>query len=342
MSVPETAATLTMTPPSFFWQSYFFGWCLWFVVAIGCLGLVLVFHMAGGRWGKTLRPLIEAGAQTLPWWGFLFLPIVFNLDRFYAWAHPNLVAANHVMEHRHVYFNPTFFLIRAAIYWAYWAWMAPQVVRWGKENSPALKKAGTLGLLFYVFTVSFASFDWMMSLDAIWGSSIYGMLVITGAALSALSFCVIRLYQREKQGLVPNLDVQGLHDVGNLMFAFTLLWTYAMLSQYLIIWYANLPEEVGWYKLRAHGPWGVMAGLLMVTQFALPFFLLLARRNKRNLSSLVKIAVWIFVVRIVNVFWMIMPDFRKTGLSLHAYDFLIPAAMGIIWLMIYFRYERRS
>jgi len=332
-------AVTAMTPPSFFWQAYLFGWFLWFSVAIGCLGLLLVFHMAGGRWGRTLRPLLEAGAQTIPWWALLFIPVLMDLGRFYAWAHPDLVAASHIMEHRHVFYNPTFFTIRAVFYFAFWSWLAPSVVRWGRENSTNLRQAGTLGLLGYVLTFSFAAFDWMMSLDPIWGSSIYGMIVITGAALSALSFCVIRLYQLQSKS--PTLDVQALHDVGNLMLAFTLLWTYAMLSQYLIIWYANLPEEIGWYRLRANGLWGALGGILVITQFALPFFLLLARRNKRNLSALVKIAVWIFAVRFINVFWMVMPEFRKTGTPLHGMDFLIPAALGVIWVLVYLRYERR-
>jgi hypothetical protein len=373
------AAVMAKLNPAGFWQSYLLGYLFWTGIALGSLGLLLLFHLTGGKWGKAILPILESSASTLPWWGLMLLPVLFRLQHIYPWARPELVAADPLLQHKHLYLNVPFFLARSVFYFTLWGWLAARLVAWKTKTADQIQATASLGLLAFVVTSTFAAFDWSMSLDPHWGSSIYGVMFVVGNTLSALAFSVVVLSSSpavtggadlpsNSSSTAPSRQLNSTggrdggsmrhdgpptgalggdvaaasHDLGNLLLAFTMLWAYIQLSQYLIIWYGNLPEEITWYAIRGRGSWGLIAGFLVFAQFLLPFLLLLARRNKRNLGTLAKVAAWILAVRLVDLFWVVVPTFHALGISVGLEDLVVPAALGGLWLTLFFdQYERR-
>jgi hypothetical protein len=313
-----------------FLRSYLFAWLVVLGIALGCLGLLLLHSLVGGEWGKAIRRVLQAGADTLPWLGALFIPIVLGLRHIYPWMDAALLRTDSFSAgHKRIYFLVPFFVLRAIGYFALWSWLAYRQSRTGKGSG--------VGLLIYVFTVSFASFDWVMSLEPQWSSSIYGVMLMVGDVLGALAFSILMLERQSRSPGGRVIPEDTAHDLGNLLLAFVMLWTYMSLSQYLIIWSANLPEEIGWYLVRQKGGWQAVAIVLILFQFVLPFALLLSRARKRKLASLAVVAGGILILRVIDVFWLTAPDFSPGRFSVHVLDGLLLLVLGGTWLALFRR-----
>lgn len=314
-------------------RSYLFAYLVVLGIGLGSLGFLLLHSLVGGAWGKASRGVLQACADTLPWLGGLFIPILVGLKSIYPWTDAaHLISESASASHKHVYFMIPFFVLRAVAYFSTWIWLARREKR----------QAGGAGwgLLLFVLTASFASFDWIMSLEPHWSSSIYGAMLIVGNGLSTLAFTVLVLAWGVPKATAITEDTA--HDLGNLMLAFVMLWAYMGLSQYLIIWSANLPEEIGWYLARQKGGWQVVAILLILFQFTLPFLLLLARKRKRKLQSLARVAALILALRVVDLFWLTVPDFSPGRFSLHVLDAVALAALGYGWLFLFKRTHQKG
>ncbi len=265
--------------PGRFFHAYLVAYVYWLGLGLGCLGVVMVYHLTGGGWGIAIRRLLEAGAGTLPYMAVLFLPLVFGLHDLYEWTHTEAVMADPVLSKKVAYLNIPFFLVRAVVYFAAWLALGHFLDRWSGEQDrtgdPALvvklRKLSGAGIVLYAFTMTFAAFDWVMSLQPHWFSTIFGMLFIAGQGLGALAIVVVfasRLSVREDFG--PVLAPTILNDVGNLLLAFVMIWAYLAFSQLLIIWSGNLPEEITWYLHRISGGWSVIAMALAAFYFFRP------------------------------------------------------------------------
>jgi hypothetical protein len=273
----------------------------------------------------------------------LFLPIAFGIHHLYEWSHPEVVAADPELQHKSLYLNVPFFLVRAAIYFSAWMVFAYFLNRWSAEQDrtgrPDLSRSFQLlsapGILVYVLTMTFAAFDWTMSLEPHWFSTIFGLMVVAAQVLSTLAFVIIvaALLARETSYDFFGRDL--FHDLGNLLLAFLMLWAYMSFSQYLIIWSGNLPEEISWYLHRATHGWQWIAAALAVLHFAVPFVLLLARGNKRKRDIIAGIAIWVLIMRIVDVFWLVAPTFRPAVYA-HWLDIAALVAVGGVWLTVFF------
>ncbi len=332
-----------------FWQSYLLAYVFWLEITLGCLAIVMTHHLAGGRWGLVIRRLMETGAMTLPLMVLLFVPLLFGLDKLYLWTDPGKVAQSELLQHKSVYLNVPFFLTRTVIYFVVWLGLAYWLNRWSLEQDrtagPAvairLRRLSALGLILYVLTATFAGYDWLMSLEPEWFSSIYGILFIVGQVLAALAFAVIMLAWSHRQASVERVAgsawANHFNDLGNFILAFVMIWAYISFSQFLIIWSANLPEEAVWYYHRSQGGWQWVGLALILFHFALPFFLLLSRRIKRQALLLVILAAFIFFMRWVDLFWLMVPAFHPQGLHLHWLDGVAPIAIGGIWLAVFTR-----
>jgi hypothetical protein len=276
----------------------------------------------------------------MPWTALLFLPVLAGLHAIFPWTH-----ANHVVEpHKQWWFQPAFFIGRAALYIGAWSWLARRARRLLEDSDPQpseRQRFAGLGLVLYVLTVTFAAFDWLMSLDPHWASSLYGAMVLVGHTLTALAFAVALLSALARR--IPedfSVSNDTLHDLGNLLLAFVRLWAYMALSQYLIIWWANLPEEVGWYRARNRGGWEVVAALLLVLQFALPFFVLLSRRMKRSVARLGTVALGVLAIRGLDAYWLIMPSFSPGDFQWRWLHVAVPAALSSLWFAVFLRHLR--
>jgi len=326
--------------------SYLTAYLFWLGIALGSLAIVMLHYLVGGFWGFLIRRPLEAAMMTLPLMGLLFLPLLVDPGAIYPWARPSDVAHDPVLQHKQPYLNFGFFAIRAAIYFALWIGLALVMDRVAKrqdrtEDPAPTRRAGTFaapGLVLYFLSMTFAAVDWGMSLEPHWYSTIYGVMLMIGQAISTLSAMVIvaSLLARTRP-LSGQAQPDAFHDVGNLMLAFTMLWAYMSFSQYLIIWFGNLTEEIPWYLHRSLGIWWYVALALIVFHFFLPFFLLLNREAKRQYQSLWKIAVLILIMHAINDAWLVLPALRST--NIFRFWALIPAFVGIggLWLAAFTR-----
>ena len=327
--------------PAQFFQSYLMAYMFVLGITLGCLAIGMIHQLSGGAWGVLIRRPIGAASRVLPVLTLLFLPIVFGMHHLYEWTHADLVARDEVLRHKQLYLNTTFFLVRAALYFLTWNALSYFLNAWSLEQDRTgdprvarrMQMLSAGGLVAYGLTITFASFDWLMSLEPHWFSTIYGVLIIGGQGLSAMAFLIAAIVWLGRRPPLQDVVVPAhLHDLGNLLLAFVMLWAYFSFSQYLIIWSGNLPEEIAWYLHRLQTGWRGVGVALVLFHFAVPFCLLLSRAVKRQGRMIVKVAVGILIVRLVDLFWLIAPEFHRTGIAVSWMDVVLPLTLGSIWL----------
>jgi hypothetical protein len=330
-----------------FLRGYLIAYIFWLGLCLGCLALLMVQHLSGGLWGLVIRRVLEAAAKCLPLMFLLFLPILFGRQHLYMWmTDPALTARNSW------YLNTPGWIGRWIFYFAIWMLFAFVLIKRGDRQDspltigawPRFQGLSGIGLVLYSLSVSFAVVDWVMSLDPHWGSTIYGLIFIAGQGLSALAFSVVMLtvfthYSPYREIIKP----MQFHDIGKLMLAFVMLFAYFSFSQWLIIWAGNLPDEIGWYLNRIRGGWGVVALIIILFHFALPFALLLSRERKRAGSRLIGLAVFLMFMRVVDIYWYVVPNFahEQGHFYLSLWYIVAPISVGGLWLT-YFFYNLRQ
>jgi len=310
-------------------------------VTIGCMAFLMLQYLSGGAWGVVIRRLCEAAIRNFPILLLLFLPIAFGIPRLYIWSHADVVAQDAVLRHNHLYLNVPFFLVRAAFFFAGWILLSILLNKWSLEQDRQpgdrlqlkLQLVSGPGLVFFGFSVTFMAIDWVMSIDPHWYSSMFGLLFIAGEGLSAMAFLItVLVLLSNKEPFSDLLTARHLHDLGKLLLTFVMVWAYFSFSQFLIIWAGNLPEEIPWYVERLRGGWQYIALVLVFGHFALPFALLLSRDLKRNFKLLSAICLFILCMRVVDIYWQVMPDASKSALALSWIDFAAVIGLGGIWL----------
>lgn len=332
-----------------FFQSYLIGYMYWMYITLGSMGLLMVQHLSGGAWGIVSRRVFEAAVRTLPVMAILFLPIAFNLPRLYEWARPEALHDAGIQA-KAAYLNPTFFYARAIGYFVIWIGVTFTLSGWStkQDADPAVipgpqdRKFRVLsgaGIVLFMLTITFMSVDWMMSLDPHWTSTIFGVLFVGGAGLSTLAFTVVVLSSlAETKPMSDLVSVDRFHDLGKLMYAFVLLWAYFSVSQLIIVWSGNLPEEIPFYLRRFSGPWGWVSYAVLIGHFAIPFAFLLSRTIKRNRKLAARVALFILAMRAVEIAWMIAPMVRHGEHNgPNVFDFAAVLGVGVVWLPMFFR-----
>jgi hypothetical protein len=327
--------------PTQFFQSYLMAYMLCLSVTLGCLAIGMLHQLSGGAWGVVIRRPIGAAARVLPVMTVLFLPILLGMSHLYIWTHADVVAGDEVLQGKHAYLNVPFFIVRAAIYFAAWNAISYFLNAWSLEQDrnpdPRIARKMQMlsagGLVAYGLTITFASFDWLMSMEPHWYSTIYGVLILGGQALSAMAFLTIVLAWLSRRAPLDRIVVKAhFHDLGNLTLAFVMLWAYFSFSQYLIIWAGNLPHEISWYAHRLHTGWRAIGIALVVFHFAVPFAMLLSRTIKREERLIARLAILILAARLLDLFWLIAPEFHVDGIVVSWLDVLLPASLGALWL----------
>jgi hypothetical protein len=332
--------------PGQFFRSYLYAFMFWLMIPMGCIAILMLNHLTGGWWGYPIRRLLEAGSRTFGLMAVLFIPLFFGLSTLYPWANAGDVRADAVLQYKKSYMNPQFFIVRTVLYFAIWVLLAVLLNRWSKEQDRAdngqngqlakrMSRMSGPGLILWGLALTWAAVDWVMSIESHWFSTIYGMIFMVVAALTAMCFVLfmLRMLSDEEplKGCVPASDY---NDLGNLMLAFVMLWAYLSFSQFLITWEGNLKDEIPWYTRRAFGGWGGVAIVLIVLHFAVPFLLLLQKPLKRRLRSLAMLAAGVFFLSMVDVYWLIMPAFQseRNRPHFHPLDFVSLLAIGGLWV----------
>ncbi len=335
-----SAVEVFLNPTQFF-RSYLFGIVFWTGAGLGCLGILMLHHMVGGRWGFVIRRFLESGTKGILWMAVLFVPILFGLPRLYTWAQPAAVAADPILKYKTPYLNVPFFVVRTVIYFAAWIILAyllrkrsAQLDQTGdREILRSMNNISGLGMLIYAVTVTYASVDWVMSMEPRWFSTIYGMMFMVSQALAAISLVtILTMLYSERKPLSLVISRQNFHDYGNLMLTFTMLWAYLSFSQYLIIWAGNMQDEIPWYVSRATGSWAWVALALIVFHFAVPFLLLLSRYIKKKMQLLSGVAALVIVMSVVDLYWLSAPAYDRQGPRFHWADWTVIIGLGGLWL----------
>lgn len=328
-----------------FWRGYLVALVFWTQVAVGSLGILMLQHVTGGAWGRAIRGLLEAATRTLPLVALLFVPIFVGLGDLYEWARPG--HADALLAHKAAWLNAPSFLVRAATYWLLWLVTAALLNRWSAARTQTgaadavahvavdrsrQRALSSVGLVVWTLTVTFASIDWVMSLEPHWVSTMYPVLFIAGELLTAFAFATVAA-AGDRTGLSPRVR----NDLGKLLFAFVMLWAYAAFSQYLIVWSGNLPEEIPFYLRRLAPGWRGVGIAIVLLHFALPFALLLPRAANRDPRLLVAAALLLLAMRFVDTLWMVVPGSSHAGASLGWLDFALPLGVGGLWVATFLR-----
>jgi len=324
-----------------FFQSYLLGYIFWVLAALGSLSILMIHHIAGGKWGLMIQRFLEGAAMTLPLMAVLFIPIIIGIPSLYEWANPEHVAHDPILQAKSAYLNVPFFILRTVIYFVIWIGIAYLLRRWSTKldkdpDNEALKgrlrSLSAPGILIYGVTITFASVDWMMSLEPHWFSTIYGMMVAISAFTIAFAFVILWLMPLVKEkpwgGII---ETEQISDLGSWLFAGVFLWAYLSFSQFLIIWSANLPEEIPWYLKRQTGGWQFLAIALIVIGFFLPFFVLLARGTKRYPKRVLRMGALVFVMQFLFIVFLIVPAFEPGRMAIHLLDLAAVIGIGGIW-----------
>ena len=344
------AVVLALKNPAEFYRAYLLAYMLALGIALGSMAIIMIRHLTGGGWGVVIRRIQGAAMRTLPLLAALFIPVILGIHKLYIWAQPlDQIEDKHLRDHlkdiTQTYLTTNGFIYRAIFYFAIWNLLSYLLSKWSKEgdkagardNTDRFKVVAGPGLILYGFTVSFAAIDWVMSLDPSWISTIFGLVVLIGQVLSAMCFAVVieRIlydYKPMSEMLTPDF----VHDHGKWMLAFTMVWAYFNFSQWLIIWAGNLPAEITYYIRRLNGDWGYVGLFVVIFHFAVPFAMLLSRPFKRDIRKLVWLAAWLLLMRYVDLFWIIEPNFSKT-FNVTVADIIVPVAIGGLWLAYFFR-----
>ncbi|MEN6452029.1 MAG: hypothetical protein ABFC96_16185 [Thermoguttaceae bacterium] len=338
--------------PAAFFRVYLAAYLFCLGIALGSMVLLFVYHLTGGSWGFVIRRLLEAGMKTLPLLALMFVPIAGGLRHLYPWAQPDLVAASPKLQYQQFYLAPSYFWIRAAVYFAVWLLIASRLSCWSREQDRTgdlrlawkSRKLSGPAAVAYGITLHFAAIDWAMSLQPAFRSTIWGPLMASGQLLSAMAFAIIVLARLTARPPVSEAASRGVrNDLGSLLLTFLILWAYMAWFQFMLVWIANMPVDVIWYTPRASVVWKCVMWAIFVLHFVVPFFLLLLRRVKRSSAAMAWIAGLILLMQLVFIDYQVLPGGIEQGSAVWSILLragmivLLPLGLGGLWLAYYLR-----
>ena len=340
---------MVLSPKTGF-QSYLWAYIFWSGLTLGCLGIYLMHNVVGGNWGVVIRRFLESGIRTLPLIAVGIIPVIIGmyLGNLYIWTNPDYVKATTSVAVKHGYLSEWFFVLRLIGYFAIWFIWGFRLLRLSDEQDRTgdperhiegrMKRFSAPGLVLFVFTSSWAFIDWIMSLQPEWYSTIFPWWFTMGQVLLTFSFVVALLILFEKSKPFAGLiSFQHYNDLANLMLCFTMLWAYMGFGQFLLVWAENLPDEIPWFLRRFSNGWGYLAFFIAIFHFFVPFLLLLMRFVTRNPKLLYWVCIWIIAIRIVDVFWVVIPSFagRDRYLVITWTDVVAAIGIGGIWIALF-------
>lgn len=306
------------------WHSWLVGALFALSVALGGLFFVLVQHATQAGWSVVVRRIAENAMATLPFLGLLFVPLLFGMGDLFHWSHAEAVKLDPLLLHKQPYLNVRFFVIRTVAYFVIWSALALwfgrlsrlQDVTGDHELTRRMRRASPVALLLFALSVTFFAFDWLMSLSPDWYSTIFGLYFFAGSAMAFFAFLALVVIAARRTGLLAGVvSAEHQHDIAKLLFTFVAFWAYMAFSQYLLIWYANLPEETVFFAHRNVHSWSLATAGLALGHFVVPFFFLLPRTVKRSPTALAVAAAWLLAMHLLDLYWLVMPNLHPAGVA---------------------------
>ncbi len=337
-------------------EQFFFSYLTSFTfiasLSLGALFFVMLQHITRSGWSVVLRRIPETMSFQLLWLGLLFVPILFGLEFLYEWTRPELIATDELIQHKQPFLNIPFFIVRNVIYFSVWAFLAYKLYRnsvtMDREANHALDRQQRVisapGILVFAFTVAFASFDWLMSMDSGWFSTMFGIYYFAMSFQSVLAVVLLLvIYLLGKGLLTSTINRSHIHDMAALLFGFSVFYAYIAFSQFLLIYYANFPKEILWFYYRFEGSWIFLAYLFLIGRFVIPFVLLLGKKAKTNHKLLVGVSLWIVLLQFLEMYWIVMPILHKGAITFHWLDLtLLVAFFGVSAGLFFRQFARHS
>ncbi len=337
-------------------EQFFFSYLTSFAfiasLVLGALFFVMLQHITRSGWSVVLRRIPETISLQLVWLGLLFIPILFGMEFLYEWIRPERIAADELIQHKQPYLNMPFFVIRNVLYFSVWAFLGYKLYRnsvtMDRQASDAIDRQQRVisapGILLFAFTVAFASFDWLMSMDSGWFSTMFGVYYFAMSFQAVLAVVIALVVYLLHKGLLTNtINQSHLHDLGALLFGFTVFYAYIAFSQFMLIYYANFPKEILWFYYRFEGNWIFLAYLFLIGRFVLPFILLLGKKAKSNHKVLFGVSLWIILLQFLEMHWIVMPILHQESISIHWLDLtLLLAFVGVSAGFFFRQFARHS
>ncbi len=334
-----------------FLHSWLVAFFFWTSLALGGLFFTMLHHIVAARWSVVLRRLAEDITAVLPFMAIVFIPLLFGLHDLYHWTDRMTVEHDHLLSEKAPYLNTPFFVIRLAGYFVIWSALSRLLFKTSMQQDQGhhaalttrFRRISAPGIILFAVTLTFASFDWLMSLDAHWYSTIFGVYVFAGSMVGLLALLTVLVLSLQRAGALSEaITVEHLHDLGKLTFAFVVFWGYMAFSQYFLIWYGNIPEETVWFLHRWEGSWKTVSLLIVFGHFAVPFFLLFPRAPKRNRTVLLAAGLWLLMMHAVDVYWLVMPSLHEHGVEPSWIDVVTFFGAGGVFLSLLWRYLKHS
>lgn len=325
-----------------FYFSYLVSLMFWLALGLGGLFFVIIQHGTRAGWSIVVRRLAENAMVTLPALAVLAIPVVFmGAHDLYHWTHLEVVEADPMLSSKQPYLNEGSFRMRAIVYMVVWSGLALMYWAWSTRQDNArdpiplthrMRWFAPLSIIFFALSLTFGAFDWLMSLDPHWFSTIFGVYYFAGCVSFIHAFLALVVILLHRSGHLRGVVTpEHFHDLGKMMFAFTVFWAYIAFSQYMLIWYANMPEETVFFEVRQNATWGPLSILLLVGHFALPFLGLISRIPKLKPAVLSFGALYLLVIHWFDMLWLAGPAARTEGSLIVLTDITMLVGLGSIF-----------
>jgi hypothetical protein len=336
-----------------FAYSYLTAFVFFICLSLGGLLFVLLQHLTRAGWSVVVRRIAENIASNLQWMWILAVPLIIALfftDLFH-WSHAEAVEHDPILHAKAGYFNKVFFLARATLFFGIWFLLSRYFLKKSVEQDKTgdknltlmMQKWATVGMILYVLTETFFSFDWVMSLYPHWFSTIFGVYFFCCSAVGIFSLMIIIAVLLRRNGFLRDMiTVEHYHDLGKLLFGFNMFWAYIAFCQFLLIWYGNLGEETPFFHMRAAGSWKALSVAIPFIHFVIPFFFMISRNVKRNIPALTVSAVWLFIVNYIDIYWLIMPNYHQEGIRYGIGDISSMCFVGGLYFYFLLRQMEKS
>lgn len=329
-----------------FYHAWLTAFLFWLSLGLAGLFFTMLHYLTAARWSVVLRRISEGVMLQLPWMILAFVPILPGMNDLFPWSHVDAVAADPLLQWKSGYLNVEFFIVRAVVFFVVWAMLAlllgkkslKQDTQPDIDHVKGLRKVSAVGMLLFAVTVTYAAFDWLMSLQPHWYSTIFGVYFFGGCFLGGLALITVLCLFLRKNGLLKeSVTVEHYHDLGKLMFAFTIFWAYIGFSQYLLIWYGNIPEETFWFRSRWEGGWKPLSLVLLFGHFVIPFVVLLFQGVKRRFTLIGLVAVWLLLMHWVDLYWVVYPTYSESAVAVGWIEIAPVIGLGGVFFALFWR-----
>lgn len=332
-------------------EQFYFSYLTSFVfiasLSFSSIVYVMLQHVTHSGYSVVFRRIPEVIGRNIIYIAILFIPIFFGMQYLFSWTHwtSQQIASSKVLPYKAPYLNYRFYIIRYIIYFGIWSLFGVRLYKnsikmdetgdWGIQT--LLRKTSGPGLFLFIITGAFASFDWLMEVDPHWYSTIFGMYFLSMSFQAFFAMMILILLYLRKRGILANsINKKHFRDLSTFLLAFTVFYAYIAFSQYLLIYYGNIPEEVAWFNLHLNGSWVYLGWALVFGRFAIPFVVLLSERAKTNLKVLKYTSILILFMQFVELYWLIMPYLHKSGIQISWIDFATIIGLGCLSLGLFF------